>query len=109
MFIPHAVGFIHDGVLYCYVCAQKANLLRLAETSAFPEWEEFDSPPHCEECGEHIGGALTRHGYADLCRRMREGMTEDLLRVYLDAYEHSYDGFKIIPTFFGMVDPLGNR
>jgi hypothetical protein len=104
--LPYITGFVCGDERLCRACYKEAG--EPNDASIILDYEEFDSPPHCDNCHGFLGGALTTHGFKELCTRILEGsISHRFISMYLNEYGYAYD-WDIMPTFLGPRHPLGN-
>ncbi len=103
------IGYVYEGAIYCENCIGDDVRDDPDTTGAIFDDSESDSPEHCGQCGEFLGGYLTTDGWDELVKRIRNYEFEfwpDLLDEYMRHWS-GHDWY-VIPTFEGMMDPTGN-
>ncbi len=108
------IGWLYEGEIYCDDCVRSDGTDPDSEENwgvygAIFEDSETDFPHYCGNypCRELLGGALTTHGFKEICREIvlhhRRG---DWLKELMEYYNHL--DWHVIWTWHGAMDPLGN-
>ena len=93
------IGYVEDGDIYCHEHAK-------TRVSPVLDDEESDSPIHCGECHEFLGGLLTADGVKRIIEDWRDynARNREAYETYMERWPY-LDWF-FMPTFLGWMNPI---
>lgn len=105
--MPSPIGVESRHAIYCVTCVDDLPMSQI--TGPIGPRDEYDAPLHCCVCHRFLGGYLTDAGLLYVEAEMLAGrISAEQAAQYIDHYKHRGCEFKVIETFYGRFDVLGN-